>query len=128
MEDCRVKKKEIKTQDMKRLAIYRKYLRTNPDLRVLFFELTDRCNLRCRHCGSSCEPSNANYADTAALLRLLSEINRDFPDPDFMICLTGGEPLLHPDFEVIANAVNNAGLPWGMTTFRNHPYCVPRIP
>ncbi len=116
LDNHQIKKKDIKSRDMKRLSIYRDYLRSKPDLRVLFFELTDRCNLRCRHCGSSCEPSNANYADTAALLRLLSEINRDFPDPDFMICLTGGEPLLHPDFEVIANAVNNAGLPWGMTT------------
>ncbi len=33
-----------------------------------------------------------------------------------MICLTGGEPLLHPDFFGIAECVKSKGFSWGMTT------------
>ena len=33
-----------------------------------------------------------------------------------MICLTGGEPLLHPDFFEIAACVRDMGFLWGMTT------------
>ena len=105
------KKKEIKSMDMKKLAEYRKYLRKHPDLRFLFFELTDSCNLRCRHCGSNCEPKNARYADTDMILDLIRQLKVDFKDREPRICLTGGEPLLHPDFEKITNAINEAGIP-----------------
>ena len=33
-----------------------------------------------------------------------------------MICLTGGEPMMHPDFFDIAQCVNSMGFAWGMTT------------
>jgi radical SAM protein with 4Fe4S-binding SPASM domain len=33
-----------------------------------------------------------------------------------MICLTGGEPMLHPDFFAIARQVHGMGYRWGMTT------------
>ncbi len=33
-----------------------------------------------------------------------------------MICLTGGEPMLHPDFYEIASCVRDLGFSWGMTT------------
>ena len=33
-----------------------------------------------------------------------------------MICLTGGEPLLHPDFTRIAAHIVSLGFPWGITT------------
>lgn len=109
-------KEAIKTRDMRKVAAYRKYLYKHPDLRYLFFELTDACNLRCRHCGSNCTPANTQYADTKLLINLLDQLKDDFSDADFMICLTGGEPLLHPDFETIAEAINERGIPWGMTT------------
>ena len=33
-----------------------------------------------------------------------------------MICLTGGEPMLHPDFFGIAGCIRDRGFSWGMTT------------
>ncbi len=33
-----------------------------------------------------------------------------------MICLTGGEPMVHPDFFEAAECVRNLGFSWGMTT------------
>ena len=41
---------------------------------------------------------------------------RTVPDKKTMICLTGGEPLVHPRFFDIAHAVIDEGFKWGMTT------------
>ena len=111
-----LEKEEIKSRDMKKVAAYRNYLYQHPDLQYLFFELTDSCNLRCRHCGSNCEPSRSQFADTSMLIDLLEQLKKDFADSEFMICLTGGEPLLHPDFDKIVGAINDKDIMWGMTT------------
>lgn len=106
----------VKSRDMAKLAQYRAYLRAHPRLTYLFVELTDRCNLRCLHCGSRCEQGRGQFLDTALLLRTLDELAEDFDPHTVMICLTGGEPLLHRDFDVIAERINALGFPWGMTT------------
>jgi radical SAM protein with 4Fe4S-binding SPASM domain len=41
---------------------------------------------------------------------------RSLRDERPMICLTGGEPLMHPDFFAIAELIHSFGLRWGMTT------------
>ena len=33
-----------------------------------------------------------------------------------MLCLTGGEPMMHPDFFEIAECIRDKGFSWGMTT------------
>ena len=45
---------ELKRRQLEQVAKHWEELRANPRLRWVFFELTDRCNLRCRHCGSDC--------------------------------------------------------------------------
>ena len=109
-------KRVIKTRDMHRLAEYREYLRSHPRLTYLFAELTDRCNLSCLHCGSSCGDGRGRNLDTALLLRTLEDVSQDFEPRTVMICLTGGEPLLHPDFFTIADRIHSLGFPWGITT------------
>jgi hypothetical protein len=47
------KMNEIKIRDMTALAEHTDYLRKKPKLTYLFFELTNTCNLACKHCGSS---------------------------------------------------------------------------
>lgn len=101
---------------MTELAKYQQYLRTHPKLRNLFFELTDCCNLACRHCGSNCDPSHAQFLDTELLLKTIDEIALDFGNLGYMICVTGGEPLLHPEFEHIIKRIISYDIPWGMTT------------
>lgn len=110
------RKIDIKSRDMTRLDAYRDDLRRHPRLTYLFVELTDRCNLNCLHCGSRCEQSRGTFLDTGLLLRTLDEVAQDFAPRSVMICLTGGEPLLHPGFDSIVNRINALGFPWGMTS------------
>lgn len=109
-------KRKIKSKNMQDLSKYRKTLFEKPRLRCLFIELTDRCNLNCRHCGSECDPSKSHYIDTEAVLKLLDELSEDMGNENFMICVTGGEPLLNPDFGRIIRKINECDIPWGMTT------------
>ncbi len=109
-------KKHIKSKNMHELALYRKQLFKRPQLKCLFLELTDKCNLNCRHCGSACDPSGCHFMDTEMILRVIPEIAGDLKSEQFMICVTGGEPLLHPDFEKIIEKINECNIPWGMTT------------
>lgn len=98
------------------VAKLREELYKNPQLRFLFFELTDCCNLSCRHCGSKCSPQNARYLDKNLIFKVLDEVKAAYGTSDTMICLTGGEPMLHPDFFGIVKAIDEKGFRWGMTT------------
>jgi len=93
--------------------------------------IADRCNLDCLHCGSNCSSSitntnttttnttthnNDHYIETPLILNTLKELAIDYNPKTIMICLTGGEPLLHPDFFIIAKEIVKLGFPWGITT------------
>ncbi len=102
---------ELKRSQLEAVASHRDRLRESPHLRWLFFEITDRCNLECRHCGSSCT-AEGRYLTAGDVVRTLETIGEDKP----VICLTGGEPMLHPDFFAIAERIRDMGFAWGMTT------------
>lgn len=55
-------------------------------------ELAEACNLRCQFCYNSLKPVFASRSDAMAILDTLSG------QGILEIVLTGGEPLLHPDF------------------------------
>lgn len=101
----------LKRSQLEQLALHREGLRKEPHLRWLFFELTDRCNLRCRHCGSSCtaEGQSLTIEDVGNTLKT---IRGDRP----VVCLTGGEPMLHPDIFEIGSLIKSMDFYWGMTT------------
>ena len=101
----------IKRTQLVQVAEHREDLRANPRLRWLFFEITSRCNLRCRHCGSDCTAAGQSLSVQDVESTLVSA-RPEHP----MICLTGGEPLLHPDFFEIAKRIRSLGFSWGMTT------------
>ena len=103
--------RELKHSQLEHLARHRDGLRKEPHLRWLFFEITNRCNLRCRHCGSNCS-SDGQSLTIGNIEATLCTIRQDKP----MVCLTGGEPMLHPDFFEIAECVHSMGFFWGMTT------------
>ena len=106
----------VKEENMKALAGYRASLRSKPKLRFLFFELTDKCNLHCRHCGSSCTGRNSQFLEMEAMKRVLTSVAGSYETKDIMVCLTGGEPMLHPGlFEVIGTS-RRLGFSCGMTT------------
>ena len=70
------------------------------NLRLVFWELTAACNLRCRHCRAEAqETAIAGELTTEEILRVADDIRTD-ADP--ILILTGGEPLARPDFFAIA--------------------------
>ncbi len=60
-------------------------------------ELTNACNFRCKHCylGSK---DNTKFIDKNSLFKILDELKEI---GCVSLIITGGEPLLHPDFEEI---------------------------
>lgn len=111
-----MEKIKIKSENMSKLSEYIEYLREHPRLTYLFVELTEKCNLNCLHCGSSCSQNKNNYIETNVLINTLRQLASDYNPETVMICLTGGEPLLHPDFFVIVKEIVRLGFPWGFTT------------
>lgn len=105
-----------KTKDMTALAAYGARLRREPRLVYLFFELTDACNLSCIHCGSSASPRNRCYLAIESICKVLDSVARRYTPRNIMICLSGGEPLLHPDFFKIVEEVKKRGFACGITT------------
>ncbi|MBI5547914.1 MAG: radical SAM protein [Deltaproteobacteria bacterium] len=94
---------------VRRDAARRARLFTKPDLTYLFWEATLRCNLRCLHCGSSCEArSPVKELETAQVLAIVDSIAEDFDARRIFVSITGGEPLLRPDlYEVVARMTHH---------------------
>jgi radical SAM protein with 4Fe4S-binding SPASM domain len=72
----------------------------SPSLRYLMLEVTDRCNLACRHC---------YLGDAVGLELSIDTVKTVLDEFDGMgglrLIVTGGEPLLHPGFEAINEAI-----------------------
>lgn len=109
-------KTRVKSRDLDALASYRDYLCANPRLTYLFLELTDACNLSCLHCGSPRIGEQANMMTTSNALAAIDSVASSFPRESVMLCMTGGEPMLHADLLSIASAAHDRDIPWGMTT------------
>lgn len=87
-------------------------------LQTLFWEMTLRCNLQCRHCGSDCR-ADAAAADMPLedFLRVLDEEITPNVDPaTVLIIFSGGEVLVRRDLEEAGRAVTERGYQWGMVT------------
>lgn len=110
--------KTDKIRHLNQLAEYRKnILIPNPQLRQLFFELTIHCNEHCRHCGSECgDHKEKDPLTKEEYFSILDQVNHDFSKERFMLCVTGGEPLLREDFFEIMGYAHSLGFPWGMTS------------
>ncbi len=95
---------------------YRRLETREHTLRYLFLEITRRCNLSCRHCGSDCKHDEAAKAlTTESWLKIISDIHDNF-GRDVCMVLTGGEPLMHPDLGRITAHLASLAMPWGMVT------------
>jgi len=86
----------------------------SPTLRLLFWETTVACNLRCVHCRASAEPGRApDELDTDEGIALVDEM-ADFASP--ILILSGGEPLCRPDVLDIASHAGRKGLRVALAT------------
>lgn len=82
----------------KRVPIKQPFLIKSPDpsLRYLELQITDKCNLTCRHCYIG--DRGRNELSEAQIRKILKEFEQI---QGLRILITGGEPLLHSKFEVI---------------------------
>ena len=107
---------QIKTEHLNQLADYVQGLYKAPQLRHLFLELTLACNEHCFHCGSNAAHAAPDELTLPEYRRILREVKEDFDISRIMLCITGGEPLLRPDFFEIMGEAHRLGYRWGMTS------------
>ncbi|MDO4164735.1 MAG: TIGR04133 family radical SAM/SPASM protein [Bacteroides sp.] len=106
----------------KRLALevarkMRNNLKELHPLKQLFWECTQRCNLRCKHCGSDCKQTAVTRDMPAAdFLRVIDSIVPHVNPHKVSIIITGGEPLMRHDLEDVGLALYRRGFPWGMVS------------
>lgn len=75
--------------------------------RMVVWELTLRCNLKCLHCGSSAGTPRQNELSTKEAIQLC----HDLSELDFKgISLMGGEIFLRKDWQLISKEVKDIGL------------------
>lgn len=89
-----------------------------PPLLSFYLYLTTGCNLRCRHCWITPtfvdgQPAPGEFLDLALLRRAVAEAK---PLGLQSVKLTGGEPLLHPQFTAITDFLTAEGLEMDMET------------
>jgi radical SAM enzyme (rSAM/lipoprotein system) len=107
------------SQRLRRLLhpLYRRLETSVHPLRYLFLEITQRCNLRCLHCGSDCgrEP-RPDELSTDEWLAFLAALAPRVERSRLLLVLTGGEPLCHPELDRLLQALGRHGFGWGMVT------------
>lgn len=79
---------------------------------AVYVEVTDACNLRCRHCFASpggasarCSEGTLDCDDMSRLLREARELS-----DDVRVALSGGEPLLRDDINTFLSEADGLGL------------------
>ncbi len=96
--------------------IYKEKEIKNHHLQYVFLEITKRCNLNCRHCGSDCKKeTNTPELTTKSWYKIIDYFKESFSTSVGFI-ITGGEPLMHSDLFKIGSHIKNSDMRWGMVT------------
>ncbi len=77
-----------------------------PQLRELWFHLTNDCNLSCRHCMFASAPGDKAQLAADVVYDLATQA---LDEGCRIFALTGGEPLVHPDFKSIVRQLLQPG-------------------
>jgi radical SAM enzyme (rSAM/lipoprotein system) len=97
--------------------IYRRLETTVHPLRYLFVEITQRCNLRCRHCGSDCSRDTQRHElSVDEWIDFFAYLKNHFDHRKLILVITGGEPFCHPDLGRLLDGLTQNDLPFGMVT------------
>jgi len=87
------------------------------ELSYLFWECTQRCNLKCLHCGSDCIADSKiidmPFEDFLQAILPLKDLYK--PD-SITVVITGGEPLLRNDLPQCGWILREHGFRWGIVT------------
>ena len=82
--------------------------------RLIFWEMTTGCNLRCIHCRASAtdlmSPDDLSYGESCALIDQLGDF------APFILVLSGGEPLWRPDVFDLAERARARGIRVALAT------------
>ncbi len=101
-------------------------LREVPLLDQIYFYLTDGCNLACRHCWLSPKFDRDGTRHPTLPTELFETVILEAkPLGLSRVKLTGGEPLLHPQFKRLLGIVQREGL--ALTIETNGLLCTPEI-
>ncbi len=73
-------------------------------LEECWLHITDHCNLACRHCLFSCSPASRA---SLSLKQVGCAVDEAYGAGARSFYLTGGEPMMHPDFEEICRMILN---------------------
>jgi MoaA/NifB/PqqE/SkfB family radical SAM enzyme/ubiquinone/menaquinone biosynthesis C-methylase UbiE len=73
-------------------------------LKEFWLHITDQCNLACRHCLFSCSSKTSRAMDFDMIT---SAVRQAYGLGTRIFYLTGGEPLVHPDFQKICRLILN---------------------
>lgn len=68
-----------------------------PKIHLVTIELTNKCNLECKHCYLKSN-NNGEHISIRTIKKIIKELKNIKP---YMIGITGGEALLHPEYEKI---------------------------
>lgn len=90
-------------------------IQLNYDLCCLLFEVTQRCNALCRHCGSRCEIDSPEVLTKSDIINCLKDVKTNI-GTDVMINISGGEPLMRSDIYDITKEITDLGFDWGLVT------------
>lgn len=82
-------------------------------LEEVAWEVTMACNLRCEHCGSACTIGMPDELTTEEGLNLIDEVMCLHPK---VFVLTGGEPFMRKDWELLAERISSYGVKLRMIT------------
>ena len=73
-------------------------------IKSISLELTNRCNLLCKHCSTNASPNGEIFLDLNTVKKLLQESKKHGAK---YLSLSGGEPLLHPQIAEILKYADN---------------------
>ena len=85
-------------------------------LTYFFWECTLRCNLHCQHCGSDCVADAIPDMPREDFMKVLDGIAPHIDPKNFIVVITGGEPLMRADLEECGKEIKARGYHWGMVT------------
>ena len=99
---------------------------TVPDLNQLYFYLTEGCNMACRHCWLAPKfDANGSRYPTLPVELFETAVLEAKPLGLNTVKLTGGEPLLHPQFTMLLETVRSEELALNIET--NGLLCTPAM-
>lgn len=87
------------------------------ELSYLFWECTQRCNLKCLHCGSDCiSDSKIEDMPFEDFLNSILPLKESHKPNSITVVITGGEPLLRDDLSQCGKTLRAHGFRWGIVT------------